>query len=217
MKQQLSFAILTLVMLTSAFAAEDSQSASNPGETAAAATAGAGQVAEQGKPLRFLLGAGLTFGGDTLATVNYADGSTDSITAGGGFMLYGGLDYRLDDAISLQGTLGVHLDTTKPASNGEVTFGRMPLELLAYYHLGDAFRLGGGMRIVTGAKLQGSGIAGNIYQKFDNTVGMVIEGEYLLHRSFGIKLRHVSEHYQESGSPVSHNGSHFGVLANLYF
>jgi hypothetical protein len=214
MRQQLLFAIFSLFMLKSAFAAEDIQQVTNQSDTTMAS---ASQIVEQTKPLRFLLGAGLTFGGDTLATVSYTDGSTDSITAGGGLMFYGGLDYRLDDAISLQGNLGLHLDTTKPASNGEVTFGRLPLELLAYYHLSDAFRLGGGIRIVSGAKLKGSGIAGNAYQKFDNTIGMIIEGEYLLHRTFGIKLRHVSERYQPSGSPVSYSGSHFGVLANLYF
>jgi len=216
MKHRLLFAILTLVALTSAFAAEDSQPVINPDETAASVAGDASQVVEQNKPLRFLLGAGLTFGGDTLVTATYTDGSSKNITAGGFMMIYGGLDYRLDDAISLQGTLGYHFDTIT-ASNGDVTFSRIPLELLAYYHLNDAFRLGGGVRIVNSPELKGNGIAGNVNGTFDNTVGLVIEGEYMMHRTFGIKLRHVSEHYQPSGSPVSVDGSHFGVLANLYF
>lgn len=214
MRQQLLSAIFSLFMLTSAFAAEDSQPVFDRGDTT---TPGESQIPQQAKSLRFLLGAGLTFGGDTLATVSYIDGSSDSVTAGDGLVFYGGLDYRLDDAISLQGTLGYHFDSTKPATNGEVTFSRIPLELLAYYHINDAFRLGGGIRIVTGPKLEGSGIASSANWTFDNTVGMIIEGEYLLHRTFGIKLRHVSERYQPSGSPVSIDGSHFGVLANLYF
>lgn len=214
MKQQLPLAILLLVMLTSAFAAEDT--AINPGGTATADVAAPSQVPQPPKPLRFLLGAGLTFGGDTLVTASYTNGSSDSITAGGFVMIYGGLDYRLDDAISFQGTLGYHVDTIT-AQNGDVTFSRIPLELLAYYQLNDAFRFGGGARIVNSPELKGSGIAGNINGTFDNTVGLVIEGEYMMHRTFGIKLRHVSEHYQPSGSPVSVDGSHFGVLANLYF
>ena len=216
MKFRLPFAILSLITLTSAFAAEDSQPVASTRDAATAEAGDASQIAEQKKPLRFLLGAGLTFGGETLATMTYADGRTDSLTAGGLVMIYGGLDYRLDDAISLQGTIGYHVDSVT-AANGDASFSRIPLELLAYYHSSDTIRFGGGVRFVNSPKIEGTGIAANVNGSFDNTVGMIIEGEYLLDPTIGIKVRYVSETYHPTGIPVSVDGSHIGVLANFYF
>lgn len=199
----LSALIFSLMTLTSAYAAEDNQSAS--------------PSVRNDKPLYFLVGAGLTFGGDTLITAYYTDGSTENITAGGMLLFYGGLEYRLNDVLSVQGNMGYHVNDTRAASNASVTFSRIPLDLLAYYHVNNKFRAGGGARMINSAKLKGSGDASNINASFDNTVGVVIEGEYLFTPKLGIKVRHVRERYQESGNPVSIDGSHFGVLANLYF
>ena len=217
MKHTVLFAILSLVTLTSAFAAEDKQPDINSTEAVSTVTSDAIQTKKQNNPLHYVLGAGLTFGGDTLVTIQYTDGSSDDITAGSLLMFYGGLDYRLNDTISVQGTIGYHFDSAKPATNGDASFNRIPLELLAYYHVNDTTRLGSGVRYVMGPKLKGSGIASGANQSFDNTLGLVIEGEYMLHRTFGIKVRHVSENYHPTGSPISIDGSHFGVLANFYF
>jgi len=217
MNPRLLLTIFSLVMLTSVAAAEDSQPATGTGGAAAAEADSTSQIAPEKKALRFLLGAGLTFGGDTLGTMTYSDGSTDSISAGGTIMVYGGLDYRFDDRISLQGTVGFHFDSTKPATNGDVTFSRFPLELLVCYHASDAIRIGGGARFVNSPEITGTGIASGVNQTFNNTIGMIIEGEYLLDPSFGIKLRHVSETYHPTGNSTSIDGSHFGVLANFYF
>jgi hypothetical protein len=218
MFHKLLFTVFSLVWMSSAaFAGEENQPVLIPGATAPVVAYGSHQAVERNKPLRFLLGLGVTFGGDTLATASYTNGSSQNITAGGGMMLYGGMDYRLNDAISLQGTLGYHFDDTKAATNGSLKFTRIPLDLLAYYHVNDNIRIGGGVRYVNSPELKGSGVASGINGSFDNTVGLVIEGEYLFKQRFGIKLRHVSENYRSSGSSVSINGSHFGVLASFYF
>jgi len=216
MKIRLPFAILLLITMTSALAAEDSQPVASTIGAATTDSVSTSQIVEPSKPLHFLLGAGLTFGGETLATMTYTDGRKDSITAGGLVMLYGGLDYRLDDAISLQGTLGYHVDSVT-AANGEASFSRIPLELLAYYHYSDTIRFGGGIRYVNSPKIKGTGIAGNVNGSFDNTVGMIIEGEYLLDSTIGIKVRYVSETYQPTWIASTIDGSHIGVLANFYF
>ena len=208
MQHQLLLAIISFTTLTTAFAAED-----NPPDSKADAS----QVAAHQKQLHYVLGVGLTSGGDKLATAFYTDGSSDSISAGSGLMFYAGLDYRMNDAASIQGTLGYHFDSTKAAKNGEITFSRIPLEFLAYYHVRDTIRLGGGTRMVFSPRVKGSGLANNINDSFPNTVGLVIEGEYLVTPTLGIKVRHVSEKYKPRNSPTSVDGSHFGVFANVYF
>lgn len=169
------------------------------------------------KQLQYALGLGYTSGGDKLATAIYTDGSTDSISAGSGLIFYGGLGYRLKDKVSIQGNLGYHFDNTKAASNGKLTFRRIPLEFLGYYHAHNAVRLGGGVRMVFGSRLKGSGIASGLNQKFSNTVGLVIEAEYIASSKFGIKARYVNEKYKPENSPISLDGSHFGVLTSFYF
>lgn len=224
MKRCLLFAILILSPLISIAATENGSADINPGlnpspnsgDTASVVDVTTDQPAAHKKPIDIVLGLGLTFGGDTLFSATYTDGSSDSISAGGGLLIYGGFDYHFNDTVSFQSTLGYHFDTTKQASNGSVTFSRIPLELLAYYHVNDVFRLGGGMRIVNSAKLKGDGIAGNVNYSFENTTGLVIESEYKFGPTFGLKLRHVRESYRPLGGTGTFNGNHFGILASLY-
>ena len=216
MKHLLLFTLLSLASLTSSLAAEDSQLLPSSSNTEMAVASDNGQVAKPEKPLHIVLGGGATSGGDTLATFAYTDGSTDTLKAGSGLLFHAGLDYRLSDRASLQGTLGYHFDSTKYAKNGSATFSRIPLDLLAYYHVSDAFRIGGGPRMVFGSKLKGSGVVSGINSSFDNTIGVVIEGEYRVIPMLGIKIRHVTEKYRQSGSPTDFDGSHFGILVNFY-
>ena len=93
MKYQFPCAACLIFTMTSAFAVEEAQPGISHNETSPDVAVGSSQVMEQKNPLRFLLGLGLTAGGDKLVTVSYTDGSTDSISAGGGLLFYGGMDY----------------------------------------------------------------------------------------------------------------------------
>lgn len=137
------------------------------------------QAADAGAPFRFLLGVGLTGGGDTLVTVPFTDGSQDSIKAGGIVHLYGGGEYRVSDRFALQATVGYHINDTRAASNGSVRFTRIPVDVLALFNVTDQIRLGGGVQFVGDAKLRGSGVASNISQSYDSITGAIVEGEYL--------------------------------------
>lgn len=229
MKFSLLPALFFLAISTSSFAEEHVEIADDAkveavnqpvAHTGVPATAVAGDPIrnpEQKSLLRYLLGAGLTLGGDKLHTLTYPGGDSSSVTAGGGMMLYGGLDYRLNDAVSIQGTAGYHFDSTRQSSDGEVKFDRKFLELLAYYHASEVFRLGVGLRSVVGPKLKGTGTSSATNTPFDNTVGMIIEGEFMIYPTIGIKVRHVSESYRPTGSSVTYKGNHNGLLANFYF
>lgn len=166
-------------------------------------------------PVRFLAGLGFSAGGDDLATAKYTNGSSQTIKAGGGFYFTAGADYRLSEEFSVQGTLNFHVDDTR-ATNGSITFKRFPVEVLGYYHVNDAWRVGGGLRYVSGAKLSSSGAADGIDAKFDNTVSAVAEVEYFWMPKFGMKMRYVKETFKAPGIPDV-KGNHFGISGNYYF
>lgn len=164
----------------------------------------------------FLMGMGLTFGGDTLVTLHYTDGSSSNIKSGGLVHFYGGYEYRFDNRVSLQATLGYHVDDNT-AKNGSVKFARYPLEVLGYYGITDNVRLGGGLRYVMNPKVSGSGLGSGINHTFDDTTGLVIEGEYLFSPQVGVKVRAVSEKYKLQGSSTSVSGNHGGIYGSYYF
>lgn len=169
------------------------------------------------KPLRFFVGAGITFGGDTLATVTYTDGTKDDVTAGGIIQIDTGLDYRFGEQFSAQASIGYHVNDTRAAKNGGVTFSRVPVELVGYYHLNDQWRLGVGGRYITGGKLKGNGAASSIQADYKNTNGVLVEAEYFSSPKLGIKVRFVKEEYEEIGLPGKIDGSHVGIFASYYF
>jgi hypothetical protein len=173
-------------------------------------------AADPERPFKFVAGIGVTGGGDTLATVQFSNGDTHNIKAGGLLMLYVGGEARIGELVSVQATVGYHVDSTN-ADNGRVRFSRVPVDLLAYYPVTDQFRLGIGAQFVNDAKLKGTGVASNIDIKFDSTTGLVLEGEYLFTPRMGLKLRGVSEKFKQSGSSNSVSGNHVGLLFNVYF
>ena len=177
------------------------------------------QDASAQKPMRFLLGGGLTFGGDKLVTAKYDNDVEMDVRAGGMIALNAGIDYRVTDTFAFQATLGYHFDSTS-ATNADARFTRIPLELLAYYYVSPQWRVGGGVRYVSNPKVSFSErfrSIGAADQAFDNSVGAVLEGEYLLGRHVGIKLRYVHETYEGAAILGKADGSHVGILANYYF
>jgi hypothetical protein len=173
------------------------------------------KVAQQSK-LHPVIGMGLTFGGDKIDTVEYENGASIDVRFGSMLTFYAGADYRITSAFSMQATIGYHVDNA-PGSNGDLRFERMPIELLAYGHIGEKLRVGGGVRYVSNPKIKSSGAADIGDYSFDNAVGGVIEAEYMVMPSLGVKLRYVSEKYKMSGMEGSKDGSHVGFLANYYF
>jgi hypothetical protein len=176
-------------------------------------------AAEETSAFYPLIGFGLTFGGTTLANVQYVNGNSCNIHAGGLGDVYAGVDYRRRP-VSVQVTAGYHFDTCD-GSNGSLRFSRYPVELLAYYGFGENWRAGGGVRFVMDPHISGGGVAGGTDVKFRSATGAVLEGEYLLSRTgwvqFGFKLRYVFEHYQPEFGGASVSGNHVGALVNTYF
>ena len=172
--------------------------------------------APEADEMRYFVGMGFTNGGDTFATAHYTDGTDVNIRAGGAIAFMGGVDYRVNPHLVLQGSIGFHSDNAS-AENGSMRFTRYPIEMLAYFTPTEAWRIGGGLRYVTGAKFSSKGAAYVGNAKFDNTVGAVFEGEYLPSQHWGIKVRYVVEEYKEKGFNPKYKGDHVGVYGNYYF
>jgi hypothetical protein len=166
-------------------------------------------------PTRFLLGVGISGGGDKLASAQYTNGDTYDIHAGSVLYFTAGVDYHFTPQFSLQGTINYHVDTTS-ARNGDVKFERFPVELIGYYQPAPAWRVGGGVRYTSSPKLSSSGVASGLDVSFDNTTSAVVEAEYFTSPRLGIKLRYVNETFKARGYGDV-DGSHVGLSANFYF
>ncbi len=187
---------------------------------AAIGLAMAGGAFAEGVQVRPLIGMGFTFGGDTIATVTYTDGETARVHAGGLIAFNGGLELQFTPLVSAQVMVSYHQDRAN-ASNGSVRFERTPVEFLGHFRLNDVFRLGGGARYTSAAKTRASGAASGaiVNEDFKPTWGTVVEGEFFVSRSFGIKLRYVSEKFKSKTYPFLSDvdGSHGGVYGIYYF
>ena len=173
--------------------------------------------AQTASPVRFVVGAGINAGGDRLATTRHTDADSSKIKAGSGLQLLAGVDYRVSQQVSLQANIGVHANYTSEASVGNPNFKRIPVELLAYYHLNAAWRVGGGARLISSPKLNGAGSGSLMDRDFKNTVGLVLEAEYFVTSNFGVKVRAVSEKYEPKNGTGDVSGNHVGLFGSYYF
>ncbi len=160
-----------------------------------------------------VLNGGLTYGGDTIATTNIAD-----IRGGGFVQIGGGVLYQFENQpLALMLSANYHVDDVV-GQNGDVTFSRFPIEMLAYYTGKDRFRIGGGLRFVTSPKFNATvnGITDKI--DYSNTTGIVCEVGYQVAPQGWLNFRFVSEKYTPASYslssaviPISPSGSHLGV------
>src|SRR5262245_35059618 len=101
---------------------------------------------------------GADFGGDKIVTVRFTNGESESIKAGDGFYLGAGVSLRNDDnTIEFLGTVNYKY-TSVTASNGDVTWTRVPIDTLVFYRW-EKFRAGAGLTYHMSPKIGGSGFA----------------------------------------------------------
>lgn len=161
----------------------------------------AGAVQAQAMPQEprnfyFTLFGGLTGGGDKLAEVRFSDGSRQSVNGGGLVHFGAGLTWQPQDTpFMLQSTIGYHVDNVT-ASNGDVTFSRVPIEVLGFYTGVPRWRFGGGARFVSSIELSSdvNGFSDSI--KFKDTTGAVFEAGYQLAPKVWLNGRYTAEKYE---------------------
>ncbi len=176
---------------------------------------------------KFIFGAGITLGGDRLSEATYMDGSTASVKAGGFYEFWAGILYEVPDyPMEAQVTLGYHSDS-ESASNGSMSFSRLPLEGLVFY-THDVVRIGGGLTYHLSPEHEMSLDGYTSYNtSFESALGLVFQVDFnLSDQNYGPKnvvgFRYVSIDYEAdsvNGTPVtgSVDGSHFGFIYQYAF
>lgn len=167
------------------------------------------------RAVHFILRLGFDAGGDSLATVQFTDGSTEGLTAGGGVTVAGGLLYvPTSIPIAIESTIGVKVDTAG-ASNGEVQFERLVLDVLASVQE-QGHRLGGGLtfHLATTFSCTGAIRCPDVTSK--NAVGGIMQYAYGGYSSgfvweVGARLTFIE--YEFPGGSI--NGSSLGVLTSI--
>lgn len=176
--------------------------------------------------IRFLVTAGLTTGGDTIEKLEYEKGGSVRIKGGGLVQLGAGLQYhRPGSAFSVLSTLNYHVDNAT-AKNGDARFDRVPLELLAFYHPNDRWRIGGGLRHTMNPKFkeQFDGEP-RITINYKDTNSLVLQVGFGGARAWGA-LRYVNESFDAERVSVGNlsaryahkdDGSHVGLFGYYAF
>lgn len=165
--------------------------------------------------LSTVLVSGLEFGGDKLVDVSYVDGSTSSIEAGRGLMLGGGLDFNCTEGNTTfcsQATVAIKWTSTRQAKNGIVDWYRYPIELVGYYKNNQIpVKIGGGISYHVGNELKGSHDASFLSTNFNNSVGLIILGDYSLPDNLSLGVRLTFINYKTDQFNETANGNSLGV------
>ena len=154
-----------------------------------------------------LLDAGIGAGGDKIATVTFTDGSTESLYAGNGVFADFGVQHNFASDWSVKASLGFDIDAIA-AKNANISFTRLPLDLLAIYSASNS-HFGIGLTEHLSPHLDMDGFGPNA--DFNNATGLILQYQYWL---FGIRYTNIK--YKVSSFSVPGGGS-TGCVANCSF
>lgn len=172
----------------------------------------------------FELGASLLADGNlggTVAELKYSDGSTQKVTAGNGVTLAAGLgatffeeqSHRLEILLEA----GVKFSTMRPTTNADLSWMRVPVDLLAFYRNESLhFRVGAGATLCALNKLSGSGAASALDVQFEPALGGVFQADFVW-GGFSIGLRYTLLDYRAVGATRSVSASSLGVGIGYFY
>lgn len=186
------------------------------------ATAARPPFATSPREFYFLLRMLAEGGGDDLAMIEFTDGSSESLTAGGGFTFAAGAIYLASSTpLAIEATAGFKINSiegeTSRGSTVGFDFNRASLEVLASYHA-DHHRFGGGVTAHVASSFRCSGIVGCSKTTADSAVGGVIQYAYsdsgpLVMWDVGVRVTFIE--YTFPGGTV--DGTSIGLLASVGF
>jgi hypothetical protein len=156
-----------------------------------------------------VLEGGVEYGGEVLVTLLFDDGSEQEILAGQGGSVAFGVDYRSSrmPQLGLRATAGVKF-TTNASSNADISFVRVPLEVVGSYHFAKDWRVGAGLAYHTGVRFDGDDFVPDV--DFDPAAGATIE---LGWKAFA--LTYTAIEYTANGGSI--DASSFGLSATWVF
>lgn len=184
---------------------------------------------------RPFVGLGFTSGGDTLLKVNLVpkggSGPTyrEDVSSGGGIDLRFGFSRRLDELpLTLQLAGAYHNDQVNGIEGEKIRFRRMPLEATLLWHATERARIGFGVRKATHPVFKLDNVKFNVGGQqvrvsgeadLKASTGFIVEAEYALTPSWGLKGRYVFESYRYRDDPQGEKfeANHLGVMSVWYF
>ena len=166
--------------------------------------------------VRPIVRAGYDFGGEAIAEVLFTNGERETIRANEGFYFGAGAS-MLTEARTMEIDLSANMKIGGVSgSNGEVDWRRFTLEGLWFYRF-EKVRAGGGLTYHVEPKLDGSGVVGGIDTRFDNALGIVLQGDWRFSESFTFGLRYTAIEYQVSGTSFKAKANGLGVTTAYRF
>lgn len=162
--------------------------------------------------------AGFEFGGDTLISVTYTDGSTGSIDAGEGIVLGGGVAIPLDSAETLSSRITLSWKYTQlpEATNGSGDFTRFPLDISIHQHY-DKHVLGAGLTYHLNPKFEVSGVVGSGSVSFDDALGLFLQYDWMFADNMSLAARYTSLEYEVENVSGSIDANSYGIYFNAGF
>lgn len=162
--------------------------------------------------LKFLAGATIEFGGDSVADIYFEDDTEQSVNAGQGASVFAGgeLFFTESKNLSLRATVGFKYVTTK-ATNYNITLTRFPIDISANYRFAKKFRFAIGTVAHQNIKFNSDGLGEN--EKFSGSLGGRIEIAYKW-----IGLSYTAMNYTDSQNKM-YNANAIGITlssSNLF-
>lgn len=180
----------------------------------------AGAAASHAVEVRPMVKTGYDFGGETLATVVYTDGTTRSIKSNEGLFFGGGASI-LNEAKTIEAEIALTYKIARiNATNGDLDWTRMPLDVLVFYRM-PRIRVGGGLTYHMNPEVEGSGVARNVNLQFDNAFGVILQADWLIMDrktlTMALGLRYTNIEYKLQGTTASPNTSGMGLTFSVSF
>ena len=182
-----------------------------------AALAASAAFGVQAADVRPLLKAGFDFGGDTMVTVRFTNGDTESVKANEGGYIGGGVAiFSEAKDWEFHVTLAYKYDAVD-AENGDIEWTRIPLEALAFYRH-QRVRFGGGLAYHMNPEIEGSGVVGGLNIKFKNALGAIVQVDWLITDKIGLGARYTLLEYDAKAPATgSSKANGFGVSFSWSF
>lgn len=160
---------------------------------------------------------GYSFGGETLATVYFTDGSSDNAKANMGLDLAGGVAFGSRHQGGFQGrVLAGYTFGGAGASNGGVEWRAPHVDLVGHYNLTDTFRVGLGGTYHLSPELKSTGDLSGFEVEYDNAFGSLVELEWDAQLIF-VSMRYTAITYDvESVNGTGISGESDGDSLGLY-
>lgn len=176
-----------------------------------------GSSTAQADELKGIFSLGSNFGGATLATLAYTDGTTTDIKVNNSLAMNVGA-VRVDESFETQATIGYQF-SGPIAKDGSISWNAIPVELIEFYRV-DLVRMGLGLSYNINPQLTIKVPGTNKTYSFENAFGTIVQIDWSPPKQlFNIAFRYTAIEYKQSGvnNPRGIGGNAAGIYINYYF